>query len=90
MELQQAYIELQDLYDEYRKSEFLELKAKPQYKRKYHSKVKDVENKVWQLFQSCPELNDFVPYPGEFFSNNFSSDFERIMEKLNERMTQEK
>ena len=32
MELKQAYIELQDLYDECRKSVFWELKAKPHYK----------------------------------------------------------
>lgn len=34
------------------------------------------------FFQSCPELNNYVPYEGEFFTSFFEQDFKKLIENL--------
>ena len=79
MELKQAYILLKKEHKKCRLASKLRSKAKLQ------KEVKQIEDRVWDIFQQCPELNCFVPYEGEFF---VTSTFIKLRnrEKINRRL----
>ena len=90
MELVQAYELLKEKYENYNLAVYQENRAKPRFKKKYHEEVNKIENEVWHIFQLCPELNNYVPFEDEFFTSFFCSDFERLMQKLEDKFkTQE-
>ena len=79
MELKQAYTLLKEVHKDCRLASNLRSKAN------LLKEIKRIENRVWEIFQQCPELYCYVPYEGEFFvTSNFRRDFDRLMEKLNE------
>lgn len=51
-------------------------------KRKYKEQADLIVDRVWNIFQSCPELNNYVPYEGEFFTSFFEQDFKKLIDNL--------
>ena len=82
MKIEEAYPLLKEAFTEYKQQRYFEKTSKSHAKRKYKEQTKIIENRVWQLFQSCPELNNYVPYEGEFFTSFFEQDFKKLIENL--------
>ena len=82
MTIEEAYPLLKEAFTEYKQQRYFEKTSKSHAKRKYKEQTKIIENRVWQLFQSCPELNNYVPYEGEFFTSFFEQDFKKLIENL--------
>ena len=82
MKIEEAYPLLKEAFTEYKQLRYFEKTSKSHAKRKYKEQTKITENRVWHLFQSCPELNNHVPYEGEFFTSFFERDFEKLIENL--------
>lgn len=86
MELKQLFELLKDKFENYKLAVYQESRAKPRFKKKYHDEVNKIENEVWQILKMYPELYEYVPYEGEFFTSFFGSDFERLMKNIEEKL----
>ena len=82
MTIEEAYPLLKEAFTEYKQQRYFEKTSKSHAKRKYKEQTKIIENRVWHLFQSCPELNNYVPYEGEFFTSFFEQGFKKLIENL--------
>ena len=82
MTTKEAYPLLKEAFAEYKRHRYFEKTSKSNAKRKYKDQAALIVDRVWNIFQSCPELNNYVPYEGEFFTSFFERDFERLIENL--------
>jgi cell fate (sporulation/competence/biofilm development) regulator YmcA (YheA/YmcA/DUF963 family) len=82
MDLKDAYDQLKKANKEYHIAVNCEQRAKPRAKKQFHEEAKRIENDVWNIFQSCPVLYEYVPYKGEFFTSFFERDFDVLMDTL--------
>ena len=82
MTIEEAYPLLKEAFAEYKRHRYFEKTSKSNAKRKYKDQAALIVDRVWNIFQSCAELNNYVPYEGEFFTSFFEQDFKKFIENF--------